>query len=159
MTFTDEELIDLIDQMTVTLGQILLTHRNLTEGLLDPTASTKQRIADLKKRVDHEKAKLDQIRHSEKRKRHLDRLRHLSAKKPTSESVSSTRALCLRNQKGQVVGWVRPMGKSRVDVLDRRGRLVGRYVNGDSYDGRGRYVGDGNQGLRILGQTLGAMSQ
>lgn len=157
MTFTDEELIDLIDQMTVTLGQILLAHRELTEGLLDPTSLTRKKVEDLKKRMEHEKEKLDQIRQHEKRKKELERLRRLSSKKHASEGVSRNRTLCLRNQKSQVLGWVRPMGMNRVDVLDWKGGLVGRFVNGKTYDGSGRFVGDGNQGLRVLGQELGKM--
>jgi hypothetical protein len=157
MTFTAEELIDLIDEITVTLGQILLTHRELTEGLLDQHRAdqSRRKIDDLKRRVEVEKEKLTQIRRTQQRKKELERLRRDDPKETTTESVTKDRILCLRDQKGHVLGWVRPMGRSRVDVLDRRGQLVGRFVNGKTFNRSGQFVGDGNQGLRVLGQTLG----
>jgi len=51
VTFTDDELISLIEEVTTTLGQIFLSHRELTEGLLDdgPTERSQKKINDLKR--------------------------------------------------------------------------------------------------------------
>jgi hypothetical protein len=152
MTFHDGELIDVIDEITITLGQILLSHRELTEGLLDQrqTDRAKEKIDQLKKRMDDEKEKLTTLRQHQQRRKALEKLRQTN----TTEGVSTNRMLALRDQRGRVIGWVQSLGKDRLDVLDAGGRMVGRLIHGKTYDGRGQFVGDGNQGLRVLGQIL-----
>ncbi len=153
MTFTDDELISLIEEVTTTLGQIFLTHRELTEGILhqQQTDRSREKIESLKKRMESEKEKLVQVRRSQQRKRELERIRKSHETK--TEGVSS-KLISVRDQRGRVVGWIQSVGKSRLNILDGRSRLVGRFINGQTYDSRGQVIGCGNQGLRLLGQTL-----
>jgi len=156
VTFTDDELISLIEEVTTTLGQIFLSHRELTEGLLDdgPTERSQKKINDLKKRLDVEKDRLTQHRRSRERKRELERIRKSHERGTTTEGKSPPKLISVRDQRGQVVGWLQSAGRNRVTVLDRCGHVVGRVINGQTYDGHGRLAGDGDQGLRVLGQTL-----
>lgn len=152
MTITDDELLELIEDITVSLGQILLTHRSLTEGLLDdgPTERSQQKINDLKKRLELEKDRLTQHRRSQQRKRELEKLRRDHDKEVQSESKTTP----IQNQSGRVLGWMQVVGQNRIHFLDHRGQVIGRFINGRTLDDRGRVVGMGNQGLRVLGQML-----
>jgi hypothetical protein len=152
MKITDDELLDLIEDITVSLGQILLTHRELTEGLLDdgPTIRSQQKIEDLKKKLEGEKIRLAKSRRSQQRKRELEKVRDDHDTQVQSESKTTP----VQNQSGKVIGWMQVVGPNRIHFLDHRGQVIGRFINGQTYDHRGRVVGLGNQGLRVLGQIL-----
>ena len=152
MKITDDELLEIIEDVTVTLGQILLTHRELTEGLLDdgPTIRSQQKIEDLKRRLEDEKIRLAKIRHQRQRKRELEKITADHRKDVQAESKTTP----VQDQSGRVIGWLLNVAKDRIHVLDHQGRVVGRFINGRTLDHRGRLVGVGNQGLRVLGQTL-----
>ncbi|MCX6952531.1 MAG: hypothetical protein NTV51_10265 [Verrucomicrobia bacterium] len=155
MTFTDDELISLIEEVTTTLGQIFLFHRGLTEGLLDQdvTVRSQKKIDDLKKRLEVEREKLSQTRQAQQRRKELERLRKDHEDEIQTEGVSK-KLTQVRDQRGRPVGWIQSVGVDRVNVLDQRGRVVGRFINGQTYDQQGRFIGAGDQGLRVLGQTL-----
>jgi transcriptional regulator of heat shock response len=152
MTITDDELLDLIEDITVSLGQILLTHRELTEGLLDdgPTERSQKKINDLKKKLDLEKDRLTQHRRFQQRKKELEKVRDDHDKEVQSESKTTP----IQSQSGKVIGWMQVVGPNRIHFLDHRGQVIGRFINGRTLDHRGRVVGLGNQGLRVLGQIL-----
>jgi len=152
VTFTDDELISLIEEVTTTLGQIFLFHRELTEGLLDdgPTERSQKKINDLKKRMELEKDRLTQHRRSQQRKRELEKIRDDHDKQVQSESKTTP----IQNQSGRVLGWMQVVSPNRIHFLDHRGQVIGRFINGRTLDDRGRVVGLGNQGLRVLGQIL-----
>lgn len=152
MKITDEIIYD----ASVTLGQILLTHRELTEGLLDdgPTERSQKKITDLKKKLDLEKDRLTQHRRSQQRKKELEKIRDDHRKDVQSESKTTP----VQNQSGKVIGWMQTVSPNRINFLDRRGQVIGRFINGQTLDHRGRVVGTGNQGLRVLGQTLKKVS-
>lgn len=156
MTFSDDELLDILDEVTTTLGQILLRHRELAEGILDvqQTDRSRDKIESLKTRLAVEKEKLAQVRQQQQRKRELERNRKSHETETQTEAKSSSKMVSVRDQRGQVIGWVQSVGRNNFNFLDRRSRLVGRFINGQTYDGRGRVVGNGDQGLRVLGQTL-----
>lgn len=157
MTFTDDELLDLIEEVTFTLGQILLRHRELTEGILDQqlTDRSRDKIDSLKKRIEMEKEKLAQTRHHQQRTKELERIRKSHDQDKTqTEGTSRTQLVTIRDQRGRVIGWIQSVGKNRLNVLDGRSRLVGRFINGQTYDSKGHFIGNGNQGLRVLGQVL-----
>jgi hypothetical protein len=155
MKITDDELLDLIEDITVTLGQILLTHRELTEGLLDdgPTVRSQQKIDDLKKRLEDEKIRLAKSRRFQQRKKELEKIRD-DHRKDVQTETASRKTVRIQNQSGRVIGWMQAVGKDRIHVLDQQGRTVGRFIHGKTYDGQGRFIGDGDQALRALGQTL-----
>jgi hypothetical protein len=76
MKFTDDELIEIIEDVTVTLGQILLTHRELTEGLLDQdTENSQRKIENLRKQIDHERRRIANARRIRRRKNELEKMR------------------------------------------------------------------------------------
>lgn len=152
MKITDDELLDLIEDITVTLGQILLTHRELTEGLLDdgPTERSQKKINDLKKRMELEKDRLTQHRRFQQRKKELEKIRDDHDKQVQSESKTTP----VQDQSGKVIGWMQTVSPNRIHFLDHRGQVIGRFINGRTLDDRGRVVGLGNQGLRVLGQML-----
>jgi hypothetical protein len=58
----------------------------------------------------------------------------------------------LRGPAGQVVGYVQQQGNNRTQILDRNQRLVAREVNNRTFDRVGKFVGNGSQGIRLLGK-------
>ena len=149
-------MIDIIEEVTTTLGQLFLNHRDLTESLLDKTqiTSTQDRIDFLKTRMEVEKDRLVQIRHDQNRKKELERIRNDHEKDSQTEGSSSSTLVSIRDQGGRLIGWIQSVGKNNTNVLDSKNRLVGRQVNGRTYDRRGRFVGYGDQGLRLLGNEM-----
>ena len=156
VTITDDELVDLIEEVTTSLGQILLRHRELTEGILDQqlTDRSRDKIDSLKKRIEVEKEKLTQVRHQQQRKRELGRIRKSHESETQSEGTSRSHLVTIRDHRGKVIGWIQSVGRNRFNFLNGRGRLVGRFINGQTYDGQGHFIGNGNQGLRVIGETL-----
>lgn len=157
MKITDDELIAIIDEVTTTLGQLLLTHRDLTEGLLDhdQTDSVRLKIDSLRKKMDDQKEELVQIRHVQQRKKELERIRrdHERESSKDTQTEQKNGTVPVINQKGQVVGRIQTVGRNRVNILDPNGRVVGREIDGVTYDTRGQVRGTGSQGLRILGMS------
>lgn len=160
MIISDEELLSIIEQVTDTLGQILVTHRDLSEGLLDQTLTIrgKEKIDSLKKRIDDEKENLARIRHTQQRKKDLERLRQKQDKELTTPDEKTTQnegkggsRVPLLNQRGQLVGWIQSVGRNRVNILNQKGQVVAREVDGRTFNDRGQYQGRGKQGLRVLG--------
>ena len=91
MKFTDEELLQIIEDVTVALGQILLTHRELTEGLVDQQSELSQRKIDgLKKRIDLEKSRLVKLKRLRRRKTELEKLRQDRLKKSQGKTAMSS---------------------------------------------------------------------
>jgi len=71
MNISDNELLSIIEDTTLALGQILLRHRALSESLLDTqqTDREKERIDSLRKQIEDERENLARIRHSQQSKR------------------------------------------------------------------------------------------
>ncbi len=153
MRFTDDEILEILEEVTVTLGQLFLTHRDLTEGLLDQnqTNQVKLKIDSLRKKIDDQRGKLVQIRHVHQRKKELERIRRDHERESSKDTQTEQKNRTILNQKGQVVGWLQTAGRNRVNILDPKGRVVGREINGVTYDRRGQVRGSGIQGLRVLG--------
>ena len=67
-----EELIDLLDEITSAIGEILAVHAELAEASFGTAAATtQQKIAFLKRRIENEKMKLAKMKASEARKKEL----------------------------------------------------------------------------------------
>jgi hypothetical protein len=77
MNISDGELLSIIENTTLALGQILLRHRELSENLLDiqQTDQAKEKIDSLRKQIEDERENLAKIRQSQQRKKELDRIR------------------------------------------------------------------------------------
>ena len=76
MRITDSELLDLLDDLTSTLGELLLNHRELSESILDQqrTARTQDKIDALKDRLNKEKEELRKVRDHQKRVKELEKI-------------------------------------------------------------------------------------
>ena len=151
MKFSDDELLAVIEDVTLMLGQVLLKHRQLAEGIIDKNNAerAKQKIDALKQRMADEKERLAKIRSAQQRKRELEKIRK-DHERPVKEDVAA-----IRNQKGKVLGWVQSVGKGRSNILNSKGVVVARHVNGVTLDGKGVFRGQGRQGMRFLGDGDG----
>lgn len=158
MKITDDELLAIIEEVTLTLGQILLTHRELAEGLFDQTQTrvAREKIDAVKDELKKEKDRLASIQHAQHRKRELEKLRQdqdkdTLDKAKQNEGKHASRMTQLLNGQGRLIGWIQPTGKNMVCILNSRGQIVAREIDGRTFDAKGRYRGNGKQGLRILG--------
>jgi hypothetical protein len=77
MNISDDELLSIIEDTTLALGQILLRHRDLSESLLDTqqTDRQKEKIDSLRKQIEDERHNLSKIRRSQQREKELERIR------------------------------------------------------------------------------------
>ncbi len=57
----------------------------------------------------------------------------------------------IKDEKGRWVGSTTNVG-GRTTYLDNTGKLVGRVVDGRTFDNKGAFKGYGDQGLRLLGE-------
>lgn len=158
MNISDDELLSIIEDATLALGQLLLTHRELSESLLDTkqTDRAKQKIDALRKQVEDERVNLSKIRHVQSRKKELERIRKDHAKEANEAKQTKQKqgTVSVLNQNGQLVGRVQSFGNNRRNFMNARGEVVAREINGRTYNGRGEFRGYGKQGLRVLGMKL-----
>ena len=147
-----EDISDIIDQITIAVGEILVTHAELTEGLLDKTATEQfqNKIDDLKEKTKLEKEKLKKVKTAQARRRYLEKVNKNNAKRPQNEVQSQPRVICLKNSRGVVIGWVRRVGPNRTHVMDRTGRLVAIESGKRTFTARGEYFGTNSQGVRLI---------
>ena len=154
MNISDDQLLSIIEDTTLALGQILLSHRELSESLLDTqqTERGREKIDSLRKQIEDERENLVKIRHSQHRKKELDRIRKAHEKESKGlQTERKTSMVSILNQNGRLIGWIQPVGRNRVNILNAKGRVVAREINGRTFDGRSRFIGKGSQGLRVLG--------
>ena len=161
MKLTDDELLGVIDEVTIALGEILLRHRNLRESLLatDAVSASQDRIEKRRTEIEKEREKIRKTRETIQRRRELERIskqhKDDANKKPQNEAGEGRSGItAIINQRGQVIGYRQESGR-QTNYLTAGGKLVAREVGGHTYDGRGGVSGRGKQGLRILGQTCG----
>ncbi|MSU49021.1 MAG: hypothetical protein EXS37_08045 [Opitutus sp.] len=163
MTITKDELAELLDEVIATIGQILVQHSILREDMLGrDTETAKSKIDSLRLKLDTERIRLRKHMDAEKRKRELEKSnkeheRQATKKRTTSEAKNTAATMTpLLNERGVVIGWIQPAGAGRTNILDRKGRVVARELNGITLDSCGRLRGRGQQGLRLLGQSMAA---
>jgi len=160
MKITEDELLAIIEEVTATLGQILLTHRELTEALFDQTQTrvAREKIDAVKDELRKEKERLASIQHAQHRKRELEKLRQdqdnaTLDKAKQNEGKHASRMTQLLNGQGKLIGWIQPTGKNMVSILNSRGVVVAREIDSRTFDAKGRYRGNGKQGIRLLGKS------
>jgi hypothetical protein len=87
-----EELLDIMEEVTRTLGLLFLTHRDLTEGLFDQdqTDRVKLKIDSLRKKIEDERENLTKTRHVQQRKKELERIRRNHEKESAEDSTKET---------------------------------------------------------------------
>ena len=153
ITLTDDDLISIIDQVTVAVGEILATHAELKEGLMDKTATNQfqKKIDGFKKKAEEENEKLKNVKTAQQRRDELLKINRHNAKRTKNESTTAQRLICLKNSRGQVAGWIRRVSPDRTNVMDRNGRLVAFETGDRTFTANGQYFGNGSQGIRVLG--------
>lgn len=156
MTVTDEDLLAIIDEVTVALGEILLSHRQLTEGFFEDQQidRSQDRIEKRRTEIEKERNRIRKIRDAVRHRREVERLRkqHDQGKSPQTETVKKPTGIkSIINHRGTVIGYRQTNGCQTV-FLNPKGNVVAREVAGRTYDHRGSLVGNGKQGLRLLGQ-------
>ena len=158
MNISDDELLTIIEDATLALGQMLLNHRELSESLLDTqqTDRAKQKIDSLRKHIEDERENLAKIRQSQSRKKELERIRKHHAKEPNEArwTKQNQGTVSVLNQNGQVVGRIQSFGNNRRNIMNARGEIVAREIDGRTFNERGEFRGYGKQGLRVLGMKL-----
>lgn len=155
---TRDELIELISDVTAMLGTALAQHVELTESISTQQGagveSQRLKLDALKSRVADEKLKLAKLKDAAMRKRELEKLNRRGAWHPANESKSTPSMLSLHDQRGRLIGYIQQAGSNRINILDRKGRVVARQWDKKTFTGSGAFAGRGNQGLRLLGQRM-----
>ncbi len=160
MKITNDEILGIIEDVTVTLGHLLLKYRQLNEALLDDEQSdrVKVKMANLEKQLAGQKETLTKIHHAQRRKKELEKIRKDHEKESETGHDKHTLpeqksgVITLLDQGGRVVGRIMPMGRGRVNILNSKGVVVAHEINGVTLDRKLRVRGYGvGQGLRILG--------
>lgn len=161
MRISRDELIDLLDDVCTEVSRAVARHaeisRELAEDSLDQKRAYAQqvRIDRVKRELEDEKLALTDLRRRQKHKREIEAARKESERKRRqNEGKAANGLVALRNARGQLIGWLQAAGLDRMNVLDAKGRLVAREINGMTLDRCGRLVGNGKQGLVVLGGEL-----
>ena len=163
MIFGNEEFLDVFDEMTTAIGQILVAHRQLSEGFLETHVEQAEEAKDRKKaEVQRYTDEIKKTRDAIRRRKELARIssRHESdakssgSKENQSEGLVKTPKLTrISDQGGRLVGY-RMIDGRQVVFYDSTLRVAAREIGNQTFDRRGACVGNGAQGLRILGQAL-----
>ena len=131
MTITDDELLDFLDRVTVTLGEILLSHRQLVEGFFQDNVEQAQEViekkrAEIQKMMDRIKRDRDAIRH----RKELDQIRkqNQNKTKPQVESASGGNLFPVYGRGGEVIAYLK-RETNRLIVLKPNGQIVARFRN------------------------------
>jgi YD repeat-containing protein len=161
MKLSEDELIEILSDVTTLLGTALAQHVELTESLLDQNAGAQvqQKIDALKAKLDDERARLKKLHAAQQRRRELEKIRkdhERNERTPANEDKATSSRVGLYNGRGRLIGWLHNEPNGKVTVYDARGRLVARELAGITLDRTGRFVGRGRQGLVVLGQRLAA---
>jgi hypothetical protein len=153
MKISQDEIADILSQTTTYLGQLLATAGELREDLMDQRQADAQQIKvdRIKRELDDEKQQMKRLRQRQQHKREAERKRKEHLKHRQHEGRGANGLVALRNARGQLIGWLQAAGMDRVNVLDAKGRLVAREINGMTLDRTGRLVGHAKLGLVVLG--------
>lgn len=149
-----ENLAAILDDIVASIGEILVTHAELSEGMLDDAATdaAKEKLERLKAKTDDAKQRLADLKDRQRHKREVERTRKEHERAATNEAKMSW-AVTLRAASGRVIGYMRVMGKNQTDFFSASGKLVAREVGNVTY-ANGRAVYRGRLGLVVLGQSL-----
>jgi hypothetical protein len=82
MTFTDEELLDMVDEVTIALGELLLSHRQLAEAFFERHGieQTQDRIEKRREEIQKERERIGQMRDAIRHRREVERIRKQNQK-------------------------------------------------------------------------------
>ena len=130
MRITDDELLGVIDEVTIALGEILLRHRNLRESLLanDAISASQDRIEKRRAEIEKERGKIRKTRDGIRRRRELEKISKEHEKEVATESKSTATMSPILDGKGALIGWIQRAGGNRTNILDRKGKVVARFT-------------------------------
>jgi len=156
---TEDELIDIISNVTTLLGASLAQYIELNESIAGAGVESQTLKLDaLKARMAIEKSRLTKLKDAAKRKRELERLRQRhqtqDSRNSTNEGKATNSRVALMNGKGRWIGWVEKQANGNVNIYDARGRIVARELGGLTIDGSGKLFARGRAGLVALGASL-----
>ncbi len=161
MKITRDQLLDLLDDVCSEVSRVVASHAEICDELIEDTLDQKRadaqqmRIDRVKRELEDEKAEMADLRHRQQHKREVERTRKENERRrQQNEGRGAGGLMALRNGRGQLIGWLQATGMDRVNVLDAKGRLVAREINGMTLDRSGRLVGNGKQGLVVLGGEM-----
>ena len=131
MTITDDELLGILDQVTSTLGRILLSYRQLMEGFFEDNVEQARSViekkrAEIQKMMDRIKNDRDAIRH----RKELDQIRRKNQEKAKTqvESASGGNLFPVYGRGGEVIAYLK-RETNRLIVLKPNGQIVARFRN------------------------------
>lgn len=168
MTFTDEELLAIVDEVTIALGELLQSHRQLTEafferqGLEQAQAQIEKKRLEIQKLNDRLKKTRDAIhrRHDleQIRKRHEEEAKASVTKQTQDEAVNSRAGVtAITDQRGKVIGYSQVAGRQTI-FYNQSGKVMAREIGGQTYGKNGAFIGTGQQGMRTLTRKRGKSS-
>jgi hypothetical protein len=122
MTITHDEIAELLDDVTATIGQILVQHSALREDMLGrDTETAKSKVEALRLRLDTERVRLRKHKDAEKRKKELEKMRTVE------EGSFSTRPMTpIKNGNGVLIGWIKRVAGGRFEIYNGQGRIIAR---------------------------------
>ena len=156
----EDELIDIISDVTALLGAALAQYIELNESIAGAGVESQTLKLDaLKARMADEKLKLAKLKDAAKRRKELAKANQHqpSARHSANESKSPAGRIQLLSGQGRLIGWLHNETNGKVTVYDSKGRRVATQLPGLTLDRLGRVVGRGKgQALVVLGRTLAA---
>lgn len=161
--------LDLVDSLCVAVSAALAEKIKIVEAIGGDgaTVTMQQRLDAMKTDLATERAKiaaqqekLRDARRAASRKRELERIRN-AGERPANkdaqiEGQGSQRTIQLLDGHGKLIGRIQQTGTNKFQILDSKGAVVAREIDGRTYTARGVYAGTGRQGLRLLGQMMAA---
>lgn len=152
-----ETLAELADAKT--LLEILLVEA--ADGAIDAfnNHAAEEKIDRLERSIDRENDQIAARKAREKRRKELEQLRKKNAATPTkTDEGKATPAKpsysdrVVRDERGRVIAYRLRHGGQDV-FLTAGGKLIGREVDGRTFDATSRFRGYGRQGLRLVGTS------
>jgi hypothetical protein len=165
--FSEDDLISLMDELCIAIGEVLMNFQFLHESILDQAVSqqTQEKISKLQSKLADERARLKTQREAAARKRELEKIRsdherereRQANRSEQTEGRSGGSRMPLYDGHHRLVGWIEATN-SKINFYDRNGRIVSReFADGIALGRDGSIRGRGKgMGLVVLGQSLRA---
>ena len=122
------------------------------------TRAAEDKIGRLQRAMDREQELIDRLKARQRRRQWLEKLRKQNAADSTPTKTDEGKATpaklsyadhVIRDERGRVIAYRFRHGGQDV-FLTAGGKLIGREVDGRTYDATSRFRGYGRQGLRLV---------
>src|ERR1019366_2520603 len=138
MKFSDDELLAIVDEITITLGQLLLSHRQLNENFIEQHGIENAQAQIEKKRKDIQRIKdrITQTRDAMHRRHELEKIRkqhekeheHGEGRRRQAEATNGLAGVePITDQRGRVIGYRQGNGAKTI-YLNSKGQVVAREI-------------------------------